>query len=331
MRKSVLLFAAAILLTTASGAFAAGGAVHPVQRDWSHTGPFGTFDRAAVQRGFQVYREVCAGCHSVRLLAFRNLQEIGFSEDQVKAIAKGWDIGIPTTDEDGESINEDGEPITRAPIPSDRIPSPYANEKQARAANNGALPPDLSLMIKARIDGANYVYSLLAHGYEDSASEDTLKEAFHIENTNRKHAYEDAMKQYDDDLDKYQDKLEAYQQAVAGGRKAKEPKKPEEPEKPVVVESVEDMGLSDDMNFNAFFGGWGIAMAAPLSEEAVEYSDGTAPTLEQHAYDVVSFMTWAAEPRMEDRKRIGIKVLIFLLILTVLLYFVKRKVWSDVH
>jgi cytochrome c1 len=324
MKKLTILAAAAMMLSTVSGAFAAGGAVHPVQRDWPHTGPFGTFDRAAVQRGFQVYQQVCAGCHSLRLLAFRNLQEIGFSEDQVKTIASGWNTQIPTTDNDGE-------PTERAPLPSDKIPGPYANEKAARAANGGALPPDLSLIIKARADGANYVYSLLAHGYEDVASEDILNEAFAIENTNRRHAYEDAMGAYEESLNRYEDKLAAYQAAIADGRQAKEPKQPVAPEEPEEVTSVEDLGISESQNFNAFFTGWGIAMAQPLYGEDVEYTDGTEATLEQHASDVVQFLTWAAEPRMEDRKRIGIKVLIFLLVLTVLLYFVKRKVWSDVH
>lgn len=326
MKKLTLLAAAAILLSSVavSGAFAAGGAVHPIQRDWPHDGPFGTFDRAAAQRGFQVYKDICSGCHSLRLLAFRNLQEIGFSEDQVKAIAGDWNYQVPTTDEYGE-------PAERAPLPSDRFPGPYANEKMARAANGGALPPDLSLIIKARADGANYVYSLLAHGYEDVASEEILGEAFAIENTKREHAYEDAMRAYNDDLDKYEDKLAAYESAMTDGRQAKEPTKPAAPQEPEEVTSVEDLGISEAQSFNAFFKDWAIAMAAPLFDEAVEYTDGTPATLDQHASDVAQFLAWAAEPRMEDRKRVGIKVLIFLLVLTVLLYFVKRKVWSDVH
>lgn len=324
MKKLTILAAAAILLSTAAGAFAAGGAVHPLQRDWPHSGPFGTFDRAAAQRGFQIYQSICSGCHSLRLLAFRNLQEIGFSEDQVKAIAGDWNYQIPTTDEYGE-------PAERAPLPSDRIPGPYANEKMARAANGGALPPDLSLIVKARAGGENYVYSLLSHGYEDVASEETLREAFAIENTKREHAYEDAMRAYDEALDKYEDKLAAYESAMKEGRQAKEPTKPTAPKEPEEVTSVEDLGISETQNFNAFFTGWGIAMAPPLFDEAVEYTDGTPATLDQHASDVAQFLTWAAEPRMEDRKRIGIQVLIFLLVLTVLLYFVKRKVWSDVH
>ena len=324
MRKLTILAAAAILLSTAGGALAAEGAVPPIQRDWPNSGPFGTFDRAAVQRGFQIYREVCSSCHSLRLLAFRNLEEVGFSADEVKAIAKNWNYQIATTDDDGE-------PAERAPLPADKIPGPFANEKAARAANGGALPPDLSLIIKARPDGENYVYSLLAHGYEDMASQDTLNDAFDIENTKRKHNYEDAMTGYEESLAKYEDKLAAYQSAIDEGRQAKKPAEPVKPEEPAEVASVEDLHLADGQNFNAFFKGWGIAMPQPLSDDQVEYTDGTPATLDQEAQDVVQFLTWASEPRMEDRKRIGVQVLIFLVVLTVLLYFVKRKVWSDVH
>lgn len=323
MRKLTTL-AAAILLSTASGALAAEGVVTPLQRDWPNSGPFGTFDRAAVQRGFQIYREVCSSCHSLRLLAFRNLEEIGFSAAEVKSIAKNWNYQIATTDDDGE-------PTERAPLPSDRFPGPFANEKAARAANGGALPPDLSLIIKARPDGENYVNSLLAHGYEDMASQDTLDEAFAIENTKRKHAYEDSMQAYEESLAKYEERLAAYQSAIKDGRQAKKPSAPVKPEKPAEVTSVADLKLADGQNFNAFFKGWGLAMPQPLYDDQVEYTDGTPATLDQEVQDVVQFLTWAAEPRMEDRKRIGVQVLIFLVVLTVLLYFVKRKVWSDVH
>jgi ubiquinol-cytochrome c reductase cytochrome c1 subunit len=127
---------------------------------FSFDGPFGKFDRAQLQRGFQVYQEVCAGCHSLNLVAFRNLQDIGYSEAAVRAIADGWDIPVP-------SINpETGEPATRKAIPADRFPNPYANETAARAANNNALPPDLSLIVKARHGGAPYIVSLLT-GYQN--------------------------------------------------------------------------------------------------------------------------------------------------------------------
>ncbi|HXG81845.1 MAG TPA: cytochrome c1 [Sphingomicrobium sp.] len=126
-------------------------------------GPFGTFDNQQLQRGFQVYKEVCAGCHSLNLVAFRDLHQLGYNEAEVKAIADQWAIEVPTVNPDT------GEATTRKAIPSDRFPSPYANETAARAANNNALPPDLSLMAKAREGGAAYIYSLLT-GYRDAAT-----------------------------------------------------------------------------------------------------------------------------------------------------------------
>jgi ubiquinol-cytochrome c reductase cytochrome c1 subunit len=134
--------------------------LHPRQAGFSFEGPFGKYDRQQLQRGFQVYKEVCAACHGLQFVAFRNLEQIGYTEAEVKAIANQWVIEVPT-------INQDtGEAATRKAIASDRFPSPYANEVAARAANNNALPPDLSLIAKARHDGANYVYSLLS-GYRE--------------------------------------------------------------------------------------------------------------------------------------------------------------------
>jgi ubiquinol-cytochrome c reductase cytochrome c1 subunit len=132
----------------------------PKHAEFSHNGPFGKFDRAQLQRGFQVYKEVCAACHGINLVAFRNLAEIGYNEAEVKAIANQWAIEVP-------DINpETGEPAGRKPIPADRFPNPYANETAARAANNNAMPPDLSLITKARHHGPEYVYSLLT-GYQN--------------------------------------------------------------------------------------------------------------------------------------------------------------------
>lgn len=142
--------------------------LHPRKVDWSFSGPLGRFDRAQLQRGFQVYKEVCAACHSLRLVSFRDLQALGYSEGQVKTIAGEWAVETP-------SINpETGEPATRKSIPADKIPAPFANEVAARAGNAGALPPDLSLITKARHDGSNYVYSLLT-GFQNQPAE-LLKE-----------------------------------------------------------------------------------------------------------------------------------------------------------
>ncbi len=151
MRRSLT----AILLSLLAGpALAAGGGdVLIKERDWSFSGPLGTYDKAAMQRGFQAYQEVCAGCHSLDLIAFRNLADLGYNEAEIKAIAAEYDI------EDGP--DDDGEMFTRPGRPADRFPAPYANNQAARASNNGALPPDLSLIVKARANGANYLYSLL--------------------------------------------------------------------------------------------------------------------------------------------------------------------------
>ncbi len=160
----VLGCAAALALTTTAVAAEA----EPPLRDggFSFEGPFGTYDRAAAQRGFQVYRQVCSGCHSVKYLAFRNLANLGYSAEEVAAIAAEYQI------EDGP--DESGEMFLRPGLPSDRVPGPFANEAQARAANNGALPPDLSLIVKAREGGADYVYSLLT-GYEDPPAGEDLR------------------------------------------------------------------------------------------------------------------------------------------------------------
>ncbi|MDT7933158.1 MAG: cytochrome c1 [Sphingomonadaceae bacterium] len=141
--------------------------LEPIKTHWSFNGPngmgvLGKYDRAQLQRGFQVYKEICSSCHSMHLVAFRDLTAIGFSEPEVKAIAKNWNYKVPT-------INDDGTPGERAPLPADRIPGPFANEKAARAANNNALPPDFSLIAKAREGGPDYIHSLVAKGYDESA------------------------------------------------------------------------------------------------------------------------------------------------------------------
>ena len=238
---------------TFSPANAAGDVPHAADHQWSFSGLFGTYDRAALRRGFEVYNGVCAGCHGLRLVAYRNLMAIGFSEAEVKAIAA--DVEVPA------EPNEDGEIEDRPGIPADRFKSPFANENSARAANGGANPPDLSLIIKARHNGSNYVNALLT-GYKD---------------------------------------------APAG------------------------QAVPEGMYYNASFAGNLIAMAPPLSEEGVEYSDKTEATVKQQAEDVVTFLTWAAQPELEERKRMGIKVILFLLLLTGLLYVVKRRIWADVH
>lgn len=250
------LFAGALALSASlsvSAVNAAGDVPHAPEQHWSFSGLFGTFDRAALRRGFEVYKGACAGCHGLRLVAYRNLMDIGFSENEVKAIAA--EVEVPA------EPNDEGEIEDRPGLPSDRFKSPFANDNAARAANGGALPPDLSLIVKARPGGANYVNGVLI----------------------------------------------GYKEAPAG------------------------MKVPEGMNYNAYFAGHLIAMPPPLSDDGVEYSDKTKATVVQQASDVVTFLAWAAEPELEERKRMGIKVILFLLVLTGLLYVVKRRIWADVH
>ncbi|MEP3247345.1 MAG: cytochrome c1 [Sneathiella sp.] len=255
MLKVIKSLSAAALLSIAafSGAQAAGASVELKTATWKHTGMFGTYDRAAAQRGLQVYQEVCAGCHGLNQVAFRTLADLGFSEDEIKALA------AEATFEDGP--NDDGDMFERAGKPFDKFPDPFANEKAARASNGGAYPPDLSLIVKARGGFENYMYSLMI-GYTDAP---------------------------------------------------------------------EGTEMMEGMNYNAYFPGHQIAMPAPLSEDAVEYSDGTPATVDQMAKDVTVFLAWAAEPKLEQRKNMGLKVILFLLLMTGLFYAAKRKIWSDLH
>ncbi len=244
-------FAATILLGTGS-VLAAEGEVELKHQDWSFNGAFGTYDRAAMQRGFQVYKEVCAACHGLKYIAFRNLMEIGFSEAEAKAIAAEYTVpGAP---------DEFGDPTERAAGLSDYMPSPFANEQAAKASNNGAIPPDLSLVAKAREGGPDYLYSLLT-GYEDPP---------------------------------------------------------------------EDFELGDGLNYNAVFPGHQIAMPQPLFDDFVTYANGPEASVDQMAKDVSHFLMWAAEPKLEARHQMGFKVMAFMLVLTILLYLINRKVWANV-
>ena len=225
----------------------------PPAVDWSFSGVFGRFDRAQLQRGYQVYSNVCSACHSLKQIYYRDLVQIGLSEARIKEIAA--EVQVPGDPDDS------GDPTTRPAQLYDKLPAPYANEKAARAANNGALPPDLSLMVKARKGGANYVHAILT-GFKEAPA---------------------------------------------------------------------DFKLNEGMNYNEYFPGNQIAMPPPLSEGVVDYADGTKATVDQMSQDVSAFLAWTAEPEMEARKRLGIKVMLFLIVLTGLLYALKRSIWSDLH
>jgi ubiquinol-cytochrome c reductase cytochrome c1 subunit len=230
--------------------------VEYLKTDWSFKGLFGKFDRGALQRGYQVYTEVCSSCHSMKYLSYRNLAERGgpeFTVDQAKAIAASFEV------KDGP--NADGEMFTRPGKLSDKFVMPYENVKAAQAANGGAYPPDMSVLVKARGGGANYIYSLL-QGYEDPPAGVTL---------------------------------------------------------------------DDGVYYNKFMYGNKIKMANQLSDGLVEYGDGTQATIEQMSKDVTTFLMWTAEPHLEARHQMGFKVIVYLIILTILVYFSMKKIWSRIE
>ena len=250
MRARSLVLALALALPF--GAHAADEHAAVPHRTWSFEGLFGTFDPGATQRGFQVYNEVCTACHSMKLLAFRHLSGIGFTEEQIKQIAASKQVM--------DGPNDAGEMFERPSRPSDRFPAPFPNENAARAANNGAYPPDFSTLVKGRDGGASYIYGVMT-GYKDPPP-------------------------------------------------GKE--------------------LLPGMNYNEVFPGHQIAMPPPLSEDQVTYADGTPATVDQMAADVATFLAWVSEPELETRKRLGIKVILYMLVLTGFLYAIKRRVWAGV-
>ena len=227
-----------------------------LKTDWSFKGLFGKFDRGSLQRGYQVYSEVCAGCHSMKYVSYRNLSEPGgpeFSEEQAKAIAASFEVT--------DGPNNDGEMFLRPAKLSDKFIMPFENVKAAQAANGGAYPPDMSVLAKARSGGVDYIYSVLL-GYEDPPSGVTL---------------------------------------------------------------------DDGVYYNKYMYGNNIKMSQPLMDDAVEYSDGTKATEEQMAKDVTTFLMWAAEPHLEARHKMGFKAILYLIILTILVYFSMKKIWSRIE
>ena len=229
--------------------------IDPIKVNWSFKELTGKFDRASLQRGFQVYKEVCSSCHSMQYLSYRNLGEPGgpeFTLEEVKAIAASVEI------EDGP--DSQGEMFTRPGKPSDKFKSPYPNVEASTVANGGAYPPDMSVLVKARPGGADYMYSVLM-GYEEPPA---------------------------------------------------------------------GMKLDDGVYYNKYMIGQKIKMASPLSEDIVEYSDGTEASIDQMAKDVTTFLAWAAEPELEERHRVGFKVIIYLILLTILVYLSMKKIWSRI-
>lgn len=253
LKMSRFVLACAAMIMGGGVALASGDSVPLPHVDWKFNGMFGTYDQAAMQRGLKVYREVCSACHSLDRVYYRNLVALGYSDAQVKNIAAEYTLI--------DGPNDEGEMYERPAIPSDAFVGPYPNDNAAKSVNNGALPPDLSLITKARVGGPNYVYAVLT-GYEEAPAGKTL---------------------------------------LPG------------------------------QNWNKYMSGHIIAMANPLSDGQVAYDDGSPQTVEQYAADVSHFLMWAADPYMEERKKIGVATLIFLIIFAGVMYGVKKKIWSDVH
>ena len=256
MRKVLIISLAILLSLSIQLKINSAEKVELMKTDWTFKGLLGKFDRASLQRGYQVYTEVCAACHSMKYISYRNLMEKGgpeFSEAQVKAIAASFDVT--------DGPNADGEMFSRPARLSDKFPMPYPNEKAAQAANGGAYPPDMSVLVKARGGGVDYIYSLL-QGYEDP---------------------------------------------------------------PVGIT------LDDGVYYNKFMYGNKIKMSNQLSDGLIEYNDGTEATVQQMSKDVTTFLMWTAEPHLETRHQMGFKAIIYLIILTVLVYFSMKRIWSRVE
>ena len=220
---------------------------------WSFDRIFGSYDLAAAQRGFQIYSNVCSNCHSMQMLHYRDLSGIGLDADQIKAVAAA--VTVPS------GLDDQGNPKEAPATPASQFKSPFANPNAAKAANNGAIPPDLSLIVNAREGGPNYVYGILT----------------------------------------------GFVPPPAGFK------------------------VQEGLYYNKMFPGHQIHMPPPLQNGTVDYTDGTHNTLDQEAHDVVTFLSWAANPEMVERKQIGVRVILFLVFMTGITYAVKRRIWSDVH
>ncbi len=258
MKKLLKIYLTTIFLTLSiqNITYSAGENYPLLKQDWSFKSFFGTFDRASLQRGYQVYTEVCASCHSLKYVSYRNLAEKGgpeFSIEQAKAIASNFEVT--------DGPNNDGEMFTRPAKLSDKFVMPYANDQEAKLSNGGAYPPDMSVLVKARAGGADYIYSVIL-GYEDPP---------------------------------------------------------------------EGMKLDDGVYYNKYMYGNKIKMPPQLYDDLVTYADGTPATPEQMAKDITTFLAWTAEPKLEERHKFGFRAIIYLAILTILVYFSMKRIWSRIE
>lgn len=257
-------------------ALASEAAPQPPEVKWSFSGPFGKFDTQQLQRGFKVFREVCASCHSLKYVTFRNLSEPGgpmFSEGQVKALAAEYKVqGGP---------NDAGEMFERPARAADHWPSPFPNDNAAAASNGGKAPPDLSLMAKARTYERGLPWFLI------------------------------------DMFTQFAGQGPDYMHALLTG----------------YVEKPANFDLPAGGTYNKYFPGHVIAMPKPINDGQVDYksADGKllAPeTVDQYSKDVSAFLMWTAEPKLEERKALGFKAMIFLILLAGLTYFTKKRIWK---
>jgi len=258
VKKLLKIYLTTILLTLSiqNITYSAGENYPLLKQDWSFKSFFGTFDRSSLQRGYQVYTEVCASCHSLKYVSYRNLAEKGgpeFSIEQAKAIASNFEVT--------DGPNNDGEMFTRPAKLSDKFVMPYANDQEAKLSNGGAYPPDMSVLVKARAGGADYIYSVIL-GYEDPP---------------------------------------------------------------------EGMKLDDGVYYNKYMYGNKIKMPPQLYDDLVTYADGTPATPEQMAKDITTFLAWTAEPKLEERHKFGFRAIIYLVILTILVYFSMKRIWSRIE
>ena len=275
IRRSIITTAALCALTTPVAAQEhAHETLMPPKHRWSFAGPFGKFDQGQLQRGFKVYREVCSVCHGLKLIAFRNLAEPGgpgFTTAQAQAVAAEYKVP--------DGPNDQGEMFERPGRLADYFPPPFPNDQAARARYN-AVPPDLSVIAKARGYERGFPFWLL------------------------------------DVLTQYQEHGVDYLTALLQGYEEKPPA---------------GVTLPPGSFYNKYYPGHTIAMPPPLTDKRVDYTDGSPTTVEQYAKDISAFLMWAAEPHLEQRKRVGMQVFIFLIVLAGLLYFTKKKVWHAVE
>jgi ubiquinol-cytochrome c reductase cytochrome b/c1 subunit len=269
-----LMIAGGLVVGSAGHARAEDADTPPAQK-WSFSGPFGTYDRGSLQRGLKVYKEVCSTCHALSYIAFRNIADRdgpGYSEAQAAGLAAEYKI------KDGP--NDQGEMFERPGRPADYFPAPFANDQLARAANGGGLPPDLSLIAKAR-------------GYERGFPWFIV-----------------------DFFTQYQEQGPDYIDALLQGFEDKPPA---------------GVTIPEGSYYNKYFPGHAIKMPKPLSDGQVTFDDGSPATVAQYAHDVTTFLMWASEPHMEERKKMGMGVFVILILLAGMIYFTKKKVWADAH